>query len=97
VVILDSANNGNIHQQIKSRGRAEVRSSPMPSFIDALFVQLICASNNSTPFRFDEFGGLVTVMKNQGNANELSVSSVNNVIADPSTGINPNNDFLMPH
>jgi hypothetical protein len=24
VVILDSANNGNIHQQIKSRGRAEV-------------------------------------------------------------------------
>ncbi|UJR31208.1 hypothetical protein I4U23_018712 [Adineta vaga] len=45
VVILDSANNGNIHQQIKSRGRAE----------------LICASNNSTPFRFDEFGGLVTV------------------------------------
>ncbi|CAF4637620.1 unnamed protein product, partial [Rotaria magnacalcarata] len=25
VVILDSANNGNIHQQIKSRGRAEVR------------------------------------------------------------------------
>jgi len=71
VVILDSANNGNIHQQIKSRGRAE----------------LICASNNSTPFRFDEFGGLVTVMKNP---NETSTINNSN---NPST--NSTTDFLL--
>ncbi|CAF0876269.1 unnamed protein product [Adineta steineri] len=70
VVILDSANNGNIHQQIKSRGRAE----------------LICASNNSTPFRFDEYGGLVTVMKNP---NETSINNSNN----PPT--NSTTDFLL--
>ncbi|CAF4246012.1 unnamed protein product, partial [Rotaria sp. Silwood2] len=70
VVILDSANNGNIHQQIKSRGRAE----------------LICASNNSTPFRFDEYGGLVTVMKNPINQNE---TTMNNSTANSTT------DFLL--
>jgi len=68
VVILDSANNGNIHQQIKSRGRAE----------------LICASNNSTPFRFDEYGGLVTVMKNPN-----ETTTINN----PPT--NSTTDFLL--
>ncbi|CAF3961928.1 unnamed protein product, partial [Rotaria sp. Silwood2] len=84
VVILDSANNGNIHQQIKSRGRAE----------------LICASNNTTPFRFDEYGGLVTVMKNSGTTNELNNNQT--TINDPN---NPTNsasvtnsttDFLLP-
>jgi len=71
VVILDSANNGNIHQQIKSRGRAE----------------LICASNNSTPFRFDEFGGLVTVMKNPNETTTINNSN------NPST--NSTTDFLL--
>jgi len=81
VVILDSANNGNIHQQIKSRGRAE----------------LICASNNTTPFRFDEYGGLVTVMKNPGNTNEISVNQT--TINDQNNSISTTNsttDFLLP-
>ncbi|CAM4741932.1 unnamed protein product [Rotaria magnacalcarata] len=73
VVILDSANNGNIHQQIKSRGRAE----------------LICASNNSTPFRFDEYGGLVTVMKNPINQNETTINNSNNSATNSTT------DFLL--
>ncbi|CAF3125580.1 unnamed protein product [Rotaria socialis] len=80
VVILDSANNGNIHQQIKSRGRAE----------------LICASNNTTPFRFDEYGGLVTVMKNPGNSNDLNSSqmAINDQNNSAST-TNPTTDFLL--
>ncbi|CAF3567937.1 unnamed protein product [Rotaria sp. Silwood1] len=81
VVILDSANNGNIHQQIKSRGRAE----------------LICASNNTTPFRFDEYGGLVTVMKNSGTTNELNTNQT--TINDPtnsSSTTNSTTDFLLP-
>ncbi|CAF4318554.1 unnamed protein product, partial [Rotaria magnacalcarata] len=80
VVILDSANNGNIHQQIKSRGRAE----------------LICASNNTTPFRFDEYGGLVTVMKNPGNSNDLNSSqmTINDQNNSAST-TNPTTDFLL--
>jgi hypothetical protein len=48
---------------------------------------LICASNNSTPFRFDEYGGLVTVMKNPNETTTINNSN------NPST--NPTTDFLL--
>jgi hypothetical protein len=48
---------------------------------------LICASNNSTPFRFDEFGGLVTVMKNPNEPTTINNSN------NPST--NSTTDFLL--
>jgi hypothetical protein len=48
---------------------------------------LICASNNSTPFRFDEFGGLVTVMKNP-NEPTTTATTINN-------SNNPTTDFLL--
>ncbi|CAF3002753.1 unnamed protein product [Rotaria sp. Silwood2] len=63
-------------------------------------ILLICASNNTTPFRFDEYGGLVTVMKNSGTTNELNNNQT--TINDPN---NPTNsasvtnsttDFLLP-
>jgi hypothetical protein len=62
-----------------------------------VFFQLICASNNTTPFRFDEYGGLVTVMKNSENTNEMNVNQT--TINDPtsSTSItHSTTDFLLP-
>jgi hypothetical protein len=61
------------------------------------FLQLICASNNTTPFRFDEYGGLVTVMKNPENTNEMNVNQT--TINDPTNSTsttNPTTDFLLP-
>ncbi|CAF4576919.1 unnamed protein product, partial [Rotaria magnacalcarata] len=57
---------------------------------------LICASNNTTPFRFDEYGGLVTVMKNPGNSNDLNSSqmTINDQNNSAST-TNPTTDFLL--